>query len=144
MIADTKINLLRDSLTSIDVLLASFGISFAISLLWMLLVHYLPRIMVWVAFILAIILLVITAIVFLVDSKTSLLRASGWGIFLGLLAIVIAILLLLYLIIHNRSLSYCSIFLQNAKLMLTSKCIIVLYILLFLVLTILFCILIVF
>lgn len=136
--------MLKDSLTAIDILLISFGISVGISILWMLLTHYLPQFVTWVAFILAIILLVLTAIVFLVDSRTALIRASGWGIFLGLLAIIIALILLFYLIVHNKRIKYTSIFLKNASLMLKQKCVIILYILLFMVLTIIFCILIVF
>lgn len=115
-----------------------------ISILWMLLTHYLPQFVTWIAFILAIILLVITAIVFFVDSRTAMMRASGWGIFLGLLAIIIALILLFYLIVHNKRIRYTSIFLKNASLMLKQKCVIVLYILLFMVLTIIFCILTVF
>lgn len=103
--------MLKDSLTAIDILLISFGISVGISLLWMLLTHYLPRFVTWIAFVLAIILLVITAIVFLVDSRTALIRATGWGIFFGLLAIIIALILLFYLIVHNKRIKYTSIFL---------------------------------
>jgi hypothetical protein len=144
LIADTRLNLLGDSMRSIDILLGVFGISIGISVLWMLLVHYLPKIMVWVAFVLAIILLVITAILFFVDNNDSLVRGAGWSIVLGLLALAIAILLIIYLVAHRRRITYCSIFLQNATQMLKDKCIIILYILLFMVLTILFCMLIVF
>jgi len=110
----------------------------------MLLVHFLPKIAVWVAFVLAIILLTITAIVFFVDSRSSLSKATGWGIFLAILALVIALILLFYLIVHHKKISYCSIFLANASLMLKEKCITFFYILLFMVLTFVFSILIVF
>lgn len=63
-------NLFNDLLKAIDILLISFGISIGLSILWMLLVQYLPNVMVWVAFGLAIVLLIITAIVFLVDSHS--------------------------------------------------------------------------
>lgn len=111
----TGINLFSDSLNSIDILLTSLGISVGISIIWMLLVHCLPKIAVWVAFVLAIILLVITGILFFVDSRSSLSKATGWGIFLAILALVIALILLFYLIVHHKRISYCSVFLANAS-----------------------------
>lgn len=111
-------NLFNDLLKAINILLISFGISVGLSLLWMLLVQYLPNVMVWVAFGLAVVLLIITAIVFLADSHSNLIRASGWAIFLALLAILIAIILLFYLIVHRRRIKYCGIFLKNAGNML--------------------------
>lgn len=111
----TGINLFSDSLNSIDILLTSLGISVGISIIWMLLVHCLPKIAVWVAFVLAIILLVITSILFFVDSRSSLSKATGWGIFLAILALVIALILLFYLIVHHKRISYCSVFLANAS-----------------------------
>lgn len=118
LIDATKINLFSDALKAIDILLISLGISVGISIIWMLLVQFLPKIAVWVAFVLAIILLVITAIVFFVDSRSSLSKATGWGIFLAIFALVIALILLFYLIVHHRKISFCSVFLSNAGLML--------------------------
>lgn len=110
-------NLLSDALKALDVLLISVGISVGISILWMLLVHYCPRIAVWIAFVLAIVLLVITAIVFFVDARTALSNATGWGIFLAILCIIVALVLLFYLIVHNQRIKYCAVFLANASTM---------------------------
>jgi preprotein translocase subunit SecG len=101
--------------------------------------------MVWVAFILAILLLIATAIIFFVDAGSTLASATGWAIFLGLLALVIALIIIAYIIMHRNKIQYCGVFLQNASLMIREKCVMtLLYIPLFMLFTILFCILIVF
>ncbi len=117
LVQDTGINLLSDALTAITVLLISFGISVGISILWLILVHYLPKVMVWVAFILAILLLITTAIIFFVDAGSVLASATGWAIFLGLLALVVALIIIAYIIMHRNKIQYCGVFLQNASLM---------------------------
>lgn len=81
-------------------------------------VHCLPKIMVWVAFVLAIVLLVITGIVFLIDNRGPLRQATGWAIFLAILAFMMAIILAVYLIVHRKRVKYCGVFLQNATYML--------------------------
>lgn len=106
-----------DALTAIDILLISVGISVFISLVFLLLVHYCTKIAVWLAFGLAIVLLVVTAIVFFVDTRSAMSKAPGWGVILAILALVIAIILIFYLAVHNRRISYCIVFLQNAAQM---------------------------
>ena len=83
----------------------------------MLLVQYCTRIAVYLAFGLAIVLLIITAIVFFVDNRSAMSKAPGWGILMALLAIIIAIILVYYLAVHHRRIRYCIIFLQNASTM---------------------------
>ncbi len=117
LIADAGITPFSDAVNAIQILLISFGIAVAIGIIWMLLVHFLPRIMVWAAFILAVIVLLITLILFLVDARDSLHRYTGWAIFLSIVWAVLAILLLSYLCMHRRVISFCSVFLQNASLM---------------------------
>ena len=117
MIQDTGINLFADALTAIDILLICVGISTVISILWMLLVQYCTKIAVWLAFVLAIVLLIVTAIVFFVDSRSAMQRAPGWGILMAILAIAIAIILIYYLAVNHRRINYCIVFLQNASLM---------------------------
>ena len=110
----------------------------------MMLVCFLPKVMVWLAFILAIVLLVITGILFLVDNNEELIKAQGWAIFLALVAFFMAIILLVYVLINRKSIKYCGVFLQNSRLMLKESCLTFLYILLFMILTFVFGILIVF
>ncbi len=98
-------------------MLISVGISVGISIIWMLFVQFLPKIAIWVAFALAIVLLIITAMVFFFDAQRQLARATGWAVFLALFALLIAIILIFYIIVHNRRISYCGIFLQNATYM---------------------------
>ena len=120
------------------------GISFGISLLWMILTLFIPKVMVWVAFILAIALLILTAILFLIDHRTSLANANGWNVPLAILAFIIAIALVIFLIKNRKQISYSSIFLKNASEVIRSKWALLLYVLLFIVLTFIFGILIVF
>lgn len=95
----------------------SFAIAFLIGLIWLIFVHYLPTVAVWVALVCAIIVLITTAIVFFVDAKNSLWRVTGWAIFLGIVALIIALLIIFYLAVHRDRLIYCGIFLKNASLM---------------------------
>ena len=95
----------------------SFAISCLIGLIWLIFVHYLPKIAVWVALVCAILVLIATAIVFFVDAKKSLWRVTGWAIFLGIVALIIALILIFYLVVHRDRLTYCGIFLKNASIM---------------------------
>lgn len=96
----------------------AFGISLALGLIWMILVQFFPKVMVWVAMILAIILLLILAIVFFANSGGSLSQATGWAIIAGIIALVIGLVLILYLINHRKRLKLCGVFLENATYML--------------------------
>lgn len=73
-----------------------------------------PKIAVFVAIILAIIVLIILAIVFFVDANNSLRSATGWAIFLGIFALIIAILLIYYLVRHRQRINYSAVFLEAA------------------------------
>lgn len=72
--------------------------------------------MVWVAFILATALLILTAVLFFVDDKTSLSTANKWNIPLGILALIFALALIIYMILNHKNITYSSIFLKNASL----------------------------
>jgi hypothetical protein len=110
-------NLFSDALTAISVLLISFGIAIGLSFCWMLLVQYCYGMMIWIAFILAIILLVAIAIVFFINAGSWLLVAKGWAIFAGILALIIALIIIFYIIMHRDRIKYCSAFLKNAATM---------------------------
>lgn len=144
LFSNSKLYTRWDSLKSMDYLLAGVGISIGIALIWMLLVCFLPKIMVYVAFVLAIILLLITAIVFFTASKGPLSDSTGWDIFLGIICIIVLLILLFYLVVHRNRLAVCGAFLENASLFLRENCLVFLYIPIFIVLTFLFGILIVF
>lgn len=96
----------------------AFGISLGLGLLWMILVQCFPKTMIWVACILAPILLVILGIVLLVNSGTRLSSSTGWAIILGIIAFVFALLLMYFACRHGKQIKTCGIFLQNATLML--------------------------
>jgi len=124
--------------------LIGLGIATGISLIWMILVQFLPKIMVWVAFILAIILLVITAIVFLIDNSTKLNHVNGWAIFIAIVCLILALVLIFYVVVHRRRIKICGAFLKHATTMLKENCKTFLYIPLFMLLTFLFGVLTVF
>lgn len=63
LIANSNLYTKWNDLQAIRYLLAGVGISIALAFIWMVLVQFLPRIMVWVAVVLTVILLLITAIV---------------------------------------------------------------------------------
>lgn len=133
-----------DSLKAIDYLLAGVGISIGLALIWMLLICFLPRVMVWVAIALAVILLLITAIVFFTASKGPLAASGGWAVFLGIVCIITLLLLLFYAIVHRTKLAICAAFLENASLFLKENCLVILYIPIFIGITFLFGVLVVF
>ena len=74
--------------------------------------------MVWVAFILAIILLIITAIVFLIDNSSKLGHVKGWAIFIAIVCLILALVLVFYVIVHRRRIKLCGAFLKHATTML--------------------------
>ena len=84
----------------------------------MLLVQFLPKIMVLVAFGFAILLLLITGILFLVHNSTKLRNAQGWAIFTGILCLIIAAILAFYVFLHRRRIKLCGAFLKHATTML--------------------------
>jgi hypothetical protein len=112
-------NLFSDALTAISILLISFGIAIGLSVIWMLLVQYCHGIMIWIAFILAIVLLIFIAVVLFTNAGSTLLGAKGWAIFAGVLALIIALLIIFYIIIHRKRIKYCSAFLKNAAQMIS-------------------------
>jgi hypothetical protein len=93
-------------------------ISTVLGAVWMGLVQFFPQVMVWVAIILAMVLLLICDIVFMVSSHSALAQASGWAIFFALVALLFMVILGLYLLFRRRSLKLCGIFLYNSTIML--------------------------
>jgi hypothetical protein len=119
-------------------LLTGLGISIGIALITMILMILLPRIIIWVVVILAIVLLVITAVVFLLNNRTTLAKASGWAVFLGILCLIFLLVFLFYLIFHRKRISIAGAFLEHASQFLKKHPLMFLYIPLFVILTFLF------
>jgi hypothetical protein len=90
-----------NSQRAVDYLLWAVAISLGLGLVVLLLACFLPRFVIWIVTVLAIILLAIAAIVFLFNSTTTLAQGSGWAIFAGILAIVFIVVLALYLVLHR-------------------------------------------
>ena len=133
-----------NSLKAKDYLLMAVGISVFISLIWMLLVQFLPRIAIWIGFILAIILLLIAAIIFFTSAKSYLYDAGDWSIVMGIFCVIFLIMLLGYVFMHRSKISLAGRFLEVAGQSLCANITKFLYIPLFIAITFLFGILLVF
>ena len=68
LIKNSGMQIRYDTKKALSILLSAIGISAALALVWMILVQFFPKIMVWVAIILAIILLLIFSILFFANS----------------------------------------------------------------------------
>lgn len=134
----------KDRIQSVKLLLIGLGIATGISLIWMLLVQFLSKFIVWVALGMAVLLLLITSIVFLVHNSTKLKDSQGWAIFLAILGLIIAFLIVFYVIVHRRRINICGAFLKHSTTMLKENWKTFLYIPIFMVLTFIFGILTVF
>ena len=110
----------------------------------MLLTQFLPKIAVWLGIILAIVVLLITAIIFFVASANSLSESKGWAIFLGILCLVILLLFVYYVVFHRQQIELCIQFITIAAECFKENLISILFILLFIALSIGFFVLTVF
>lgn len=99
---------------AINYLLIGVAISSGLSLLWLLLVQFLPKIAVWAAVLLASALLLVTAIIFFTSSSNHLVDESGWAITLGVVCILILALIVFYAVCHRKQLDICAKFLEIA------------------------------
>jgi hypothetical protein len=120
------------------------GISFCLSLLWMLVVQLWPRVGVWVAVVVAALLLVATSLVLFANSATHLSNYSGFAIFLGILCIVLFILIVFYAVFHSKQLTTSTRFIEISADFLSQNKATFIYIPIFIVLSLLFSSLIVF
>lgn len=127
-----------NSQKAIDYLLWAVGISIALGLMVLLLACFLPKFIIWIVTVLAIVLLIIAAIVFLFNSTTTLARGSGWAIFAGILAIFFVVVLALYLVLHREKIFISGEFLRINSKFLRKNFLLLIYIPVYIGLTFLF------
>lgn len=133
-----------NSLRAIDYLLIGLAISIALSALWMLLTQCLTRVVIWLSIILSIILLLITAIVLFTGTNQTLSDAGAWPVFFGIICILLLLVVLYYAFFHRNRITLASRFLEIAGSSLISSKLIFLNIVVFVGITFLFGILVVF
>lgn len=121
-------------------LLISFGLSFLITIFGLLL----PKVIIWVVTVLALISLGATGIIFLLNNKTTLERGSGWVILAAVLCALFVFVFLVYLIFHRQKITIAGSFLKTTSSYLKSNLLLFAYIPAYIGLTFLFGILTVF
>ena len=144
LIEDVKLNTYSDTVEAIDYILIGLAASVFLGLLYLIGNQCFPKVIVWFGFSHAILLLVIVGIVFAVDSNGPLKHVKGWVIAIIIIAIIMIAILHFYFFLHRRRLEYCGVFIEHASQMMKEHCSLFLYIPIFIALTFLFCILIVF
>ena len=106
--ANSGLNNHWNLLYSIDYLLIGLAISSALGFIWMMLVQYCPKVMVWAAIFLAIVLLIVTAVLFFIKLDTALSQAPVWAIIVGVACLLLVLVFLFYLIKHRRRITLCA------------------------------------
>jgi hypothetical protein len=95
----------------VSMALIGLGVAFGLALLWMGVVQFFPKAAVWVAFVVASILLIIAALLCFLGANSHFAENKGLAIFFGILFVVFLGLLLLYVCLHKQQLSLCGCFL---------------------------------
>jgi hypothetical protein len=100
--------------------------------------------MVWVGVVLSMILMLIAGILFLVNNDKTLVDGSGWAIFIGLLCLALFFVMLYHIVVHRKTITICGKFLYNSTLFLSERLTAIIYIPIFVGLSFLFGLLIMF
>lgn len=137
---DTKFN----AISSIGYLLKGIAITFGIALIWLLVVQFLPHVAIFLAFFISAVLLIIAAIIAFTGANTHFSDFKGWAIFFGVVFVLLLILLIYYVCAHKKQLKLCGCFLDVAGDCFKKNLTILLFVLLFLALTVGFIVLIIF
>jgi len=91
-----------DNLHAINYLFMGLWIAFVLSLIWLALVHFLPKYIYWIALIIALFMLIVAMFVFFIGSGNTLSQSTGWDIVLGIVCLALAVILVLYSIFHRK------------------------------------------
>lgn len=137
---DTKFN----AISSIRYLMTGIGITFGIAFIWLIIVQCLPHFVIFLAFFVSAVLLVIAAIIAFVGANTHFIDFKGWAIFFGVGFVLLLILLIYYVCAHKKQLKLCGCFLDVAGDCFKKNLTIIFYVILFLALTVGFIVLIIF
>lgn len=144
LISDAGLDQKFNAIKAIDYLLTGLGIAFGFSIIWMLIVQFLPKYAIWMMFFISAALLIVAACISFIGSGSHFAENQGLAIFFGIIFVFFFLLLVYYLCVHRRQLEICSCFLEIAADCFKENLTSVLYILLFIILTISFVVLLVF
>ena len=86
-------------------------IAFVLSIIWLVLVQFLPKAMYWVGLILALFMLLVAMFVFWIGSGNTLVEGQGWAIILGIICLVLFVVLILYSWVHRKQIYITACFL---------------------------------
>jgi len=114
------------------------GISFGLSLLWLVLVQLLPFAMFWVALVIAAFMLFVTMLVFFIGSGNTLVDGKGWAIILGIVCLALFVTVLLYGFFNRKSIYLAGCFLQVAGQQLRNKWSVLIWVPIFIAISFLF------
>jgi hypothetical protein len=104
LLSNANLDQTFNKVRAIDILFIGLGISFGLSIIWMVLVYFLPKVVVWAMFILSAATLIVASILCFVGASNHFSDNKGLAIFFGILFIVLVVLLVLYLCLHRRQL----------------------------------------
>jgi hypothetical protein len=113
-------------------------ISVGLSAIVLLLTIFIPRFVIWIVTGLAIVLLIISAIIFLINNNTTLQKGSGWAVFTGILCILFVLVFLIYLIFHREKIELAGRVLQLSSKFIRTNFQIIIYVPIYIGLTFLF------
>lgn len=102
LLYDAGIERRFNSLHALNYLFMGVWIAFVLSLIWLVLVQCLPKIIYWIAMVLALFLLVVAMFVFFIGSGNTLVNGQGWAILLGIVCLVLAVVIVLYSWTHRK------------------------------------------
>jgi hypothetical protein len=104
-----------NNIKALDYLLVGVGISFGLSIIWLLLVQFLPKAMFWVALLLAAVMLFIAMLVFLIGAGSTLVDGQGWAIIIGIVCLVLLVAVVLYAFLNRKQIYLAGCFLEVAS-----------------------------
>lgn len=123
-------------LNTYDVIRISMLIALGVGILWMVLVQLIPRLMAGLSIILASLLLIAFGILLLVDNPKGWQGKQVWRIIIGILLILFALFCVVLLCIYKRRIKITGVLLHYAASFIRQKAINVIFIPIFLLLTV--------
>jgi hypothetical protein len=113
-------------------------IAFVLSIIWLVLVQFLPKYIYWVALLLAVFMLTVAMFVFFIGSGNTLVEGRGWAIVLGIVCLALLVVVLLYSWVHRKQIYITGCFLEISSSFLRQHLTILIWVPIFVALTFLF------
>lgn len=127
-----------NNLHAINYLLMGVWIAFVLSLIWLVLVQFIPKYIYWLALVIALFMLIVAMFVFFIGSGNTLSQSQGWDIVLGILCLALAAVLVFYSIKNRKQIYVTGCFLEIAGEYLKKHLSTLIWVLIFIGITFLF------